>query len=72
MKDIKHQLEIALAIKQKTLIGLAKEWGISDTHLRETARGNNVSAPLRAKIVEFILEALKELPNLVSKEKIAA
>ncbi len=72
MKDIKHQLEIALAIKQKTLIGLAKEWGISDTHLRETARGKNVSAPLRKKITRFITEALKELPELITKEKIAA
>lgn len=72
MTDIKHQLEIALAIKQKTLIGLAKEWGISDTHLRETARGNNVSAPLRNKITGFINEALDELPDLITKDKIAA
>ncbi len=57
MKDIFHQLKIAMAINEESLLGLSRKWDVSDTHIREVARGKNVSEPMRNKILNYIEES---------------
>lgn len=70
MENIKHKLEIALAIKKKSLLQLSREFGVSHTHVRDVARGLNKSAVIRKKIEGFIKEAQKEIPFQYPKEKL--
>ncbi len=59
MNDIFHQLKIALAVREESLLGLSKKWDVSDTHLRYVAKGHTISSPMRDKIENYIAEAQK-------------
>jgi len=71
-KNIKHQLEIAVAIMKTSESQLAKEWGYSPTHIAATAKGERNANPARKKIEDFIELAQETVPFQYPKEKVAA
>ena len=72
MKNIKHHLEVALAVKQTSCRKLADEWGVTDTHIWNIARGFTRSKVIRGKIIAYISEAQQENPLSDSIAEIAA
>jgi len=71
MKNIKHHLEVALSVKRISCKKLAEEWGVTDTHIWNVARGFTRSKKIRAKIVSYIIDAqdsnpLSELPSEIA------
>ncbi|MEX1120907.1 MAG: hypothetical protein WED82_02150 [Balneolales bacterium] len=72
MKNIKHQLEIALVIKRISCKELARRLEITDTHIWAVARGTATSAPLRKALEEFIQEAKSLVPFEYPDQPLAA
>lgn len=69
MSDIKHRLEIAIAIQSTSCRKIADEWGCTPTHVWRVARDAKNSAPIREKIEEFIERAEKKyLEEILIKE----
>lgn len=72
MKDIKHPLEVALAVFRISCKELARRWEVTDTHIWNVARGVSPSEKIREKIEVFITKAQDEDPLLkISKSKAA-
>ncbi len=61
-KNLKHQLEIAVAILKTSESRLAKEWGVSPTHVAETAKGVRTATPTLKNIEKVIALAQKAVP----------
>lgn len=61
-KDVLYELEISCTILRTSIHALASKWGVSHTHVRNVARGQTTSAPIRRRIRETIAEAREEVP----------
>lgn len=61
-KDLLYELEIACAILRTSIHALANRWEVSHTHVRNVARGETTSAPVRRRIRETIAEARERVP----------
>lgn len=72
LENIKHQLEIAVAILKTSEAEVAREWGCSPTHIAETAKGLRKATPTRKKIEELIDLAQKTIPFQYPQGKVAA
>ena len=69
MADLKHRLEIALAVNKMSCRELARQWGVTSVHIWRVAKDPAQSAPVHTKILEYISGAEKWLEeNILIKE----
>lgn len=61
-KDLLYELEIACAILRTSIHALANRWEVSHTHVRNVARGETTSAPVRKRIRRTIAVAREKVP----------
>jgi len=61
-KDILYELEISCSILRTSINALAKEWGVSHTHVRQVAKGITKSSRIRDHIDKTIREAKQIVP----------
>ncbi|MEP0004446.1 MAG: hypothetical protein ABJ387_01585 [Balneola sp.] len=72
MKNLKHHLEVALAVKRTSCKKLAQLWDVTDTHIWNVARGTTTSIHIRPKIVDYIILAQEQSPLLEDITELAA
>ncbi len=72
MKNLKHHLEVALAVNRTSCKKLAKKWDVTDTHIWNVARGSTMSVHIREKILDYIILAQEQSPLLEDLTEIAA
>jgi hypothetical protein len=66
-KDILYELEISCTILKTSINALAYEWGVSHTHVRQVAKGENTSARIRRLIFDTIIKARRKVPFQTDK-----
>lgn len=72
MKNLKHHLEVALAVNRTSCKKLADVWSVTDTHIWNVARGTTTSIHIRAKVVDYIILAQEQSPLLEDLTDLAA